>query len=379
MSTFHFRDKNILIISPQPWSYLFISKQHYALELSKHNRVYYLCAPENKPGTGSSISAAKESDQLYILKYRIPIPGVFLFHAPKIFKAVNLFAVRRILKRIKPRFDVCIDFGSYQFYDDMHFIQADTKIFFPVDDHHNLKPSDRGCDYLFSISVNIIHKLKKAGYNCHFINHGLSEAFASVARNRLVHFKGWERSGNIKAAYSGNLFIPFLNIPLFKKIILENPECEFQLFGSTNYDKKNPVHNDWYRFLQEAENVTVFGFSEPPALAAHLNNADICLMCYKPDFKNYHGENSHKIFEYLSTGRVIVSTHISLYAGNDLLNMTDSGKDEDLPGLFAETIRQIDHYNSDELAKRRMDLAIHNTYAKQIERMEGIISAKGSV
>lgn len=97
-------------------------------------------------------------------------------------------------------------------------------------------------------------------------------------------------------------------------------------------------------------------------------------MCYKPDFKNYHGENSHKIFEYLSTGRVIVSTHITLYAGNDLLNMTGTGEDERLPGLFAETIRQIGHFNNDDFAKRRMELAIHNTYARQIERIEQIIA-----
>ncbi|MEJ7737954.1 MAG: hypothetical protein WKF97_11045 [Chitinophagaceae bacterium] len=338
--------------------------------------MYYLCAPENKPGISSSFFAAKESHQLFICTYRIPVPPVFLFHASTLYKAVNLYFVKRFLKNLTPSFDVCIDFGSYQFYDNMDFVQADTKIFFPVDDHHDLKPFDRGCKHLFSISVNIVDKFKKAGYHCNFINHGLSEAFASVARNRLAHFTGWRKNGRIKAAYSGNLFIPFLNIPLFKKMIQENPDVEFQLFGSIKYDKKNPVHADWYGFLEAAENVTIHGFAEPSMLAGHLNNADLCLMCYKPDFKNYHGENSHKIFEYLSTGRVIVSTHITLYAGNDLLNMTGPGEDERLPELFSETIRQIGRYNNDDFAKRRMQFSIHNTYAKQIERIEQIIAGR---
>ena len=35
MKEIFFRDKNVLLISPEHWTHLFISKHHYAIELAK--------------------------------------------------------------------------------------------------------------------------------------------------------------------------------------------------------------------------------------------------------------------------------------------------------------------------------------------------------
>lgn len=45
---FSFNNKTILIISPEPWGKMMISKHHYALELAKlGNEVYFLNPPNN--------------------------------------------------------------------------------------------------------------------------------------------------------------------------------------------------------------------------------------------------------------------------------------------------------------------------------------------
>src|SRR5688572_25831414 len=43
-----FTGKSVLIISPEPWKHLFVSKHHYAIELSKRNKVYFLNPPGKK-------------------------------------------------------------------------------------------------------------------------------------------------------------------------------------------------------------------------------------------------------------------------------------------------------------------------------------------
>src|SRR5574338_922061 len=41
------QNKHILLISPEPWSHIFISKHHYAIELaSRGHKVYFLNPPD---------------------------------------------------------------------------------------------------------------------------------------------------------------------------------------------------------------------------------------------------------------------------------------------------------------------------------------------
>jgi hypothetical protein len=46
----YLNDKNILIISPDSWGFLPVSKHHYAIELAKTNHVYFLNPPSEKKG-----------------------------------------------------------------------------------------------------------------------------------------------------------------------------------------------------------------------------------------------------------------------------------------------------------------------------------------
>jgi hypothetical protein len=40
--------KNILLISPESWGQNHVSKHHYATELSKNNKIYFLNPPSSK-------------------------------------------------------------------------------------------------------------------------------------------------------------------------------------------------------------------------------------------------------------------------------------------------------------------------------------------
>ncbi|HEY0678980.1 MAG TPA: hypothetical protein VGD17_11885, partial [Chitinophagaceae bacterium] len=74
----------------------------------------------------------------------------------------------------------------------------------------------------------------------------------------------------------------------------------------------------------------------------------------------------------LSSGKVLVSTYLSLYEGNTLICMSPKDRNEDLPKLFAKVVEQIEQWNKEEMQMKRIALALDNTYGKQLERIEEI-------
>ena len=59
-----FSDKRILIISPEPWDHIPVSKHHYARKLAKlGNRVYFL----NPPGQQNSL---REDGGVVVVDYK---------------------------------------------------------------------------------------------------------------------------------------------------------------------------------------------------------------------------------------------------------------------------------------------------------------------
>ncbi|HEY0677505.1 MAG TPA: hypothetical protein VGD17_04430, partial [Chitinophagaceae bacterium] len=337
--------KNIVIFSPQRWSHLYVSKHHYAMELAKNNNVWFISAPDEGIGKGYSVRNFDLVPRLKLVDYRILLPGIFKFKAPRLYKKVTERALGKLISRIAGKVDWCIDFGCYQFFNSLDFIKADTKVYFPVDDFGDLLPMDRGAQKIFSVSTIIVEKFRRAGLDCHFINHGLAQVFADKAEIRLSN----ENFGNIgrtlKFGYSGNIFIRFLDIPVLKNIISQHPDIEFHFFGNKNFDPSNDTQKQWSDFLQTASNVKLRGFMPPEDLASASEEMDGFLLCYKPDYKDYHAENSHKVFEYLSSGKVLVSTYLSLYEGNTLICMSPKDRNEDLPKLFAKVVEQIEQWN----------------------------------
>lgn len=369
-----FQNQKILILSPQPWDYLFISKHHYAMELAKSNDVWFLSSPEKDLGLSVVEEVIPGYPRLKIVRYKVPVPDKTKFHLASLYKAVNLWAVKRVLKKIAGHFDVSIDFGCYALYPSQQFVNARTKIFFPVDNFGHISFSPRGAQHIFTVSHVIQRKFQQKGINCHFINHGLSASFAKAAQSRLRALQPWKTGERLQIGYSGNLFSTFLNIPLFRTVIEEHPEVDFHLYGGLKFNEADPREADWFHFLTTANHVTLHGFLKTDDLAVQLHKMDALILCYKADNVNYFGENTHKMIEYLSTGRAIICTHITLYADSNMIEMTASGADEEFPALFSKSLHQLGMLNAESKIIERIGFALNNTYAQQIGRIKEWIS-----
>lgn len=348
-----------------------ISKHHYALTLAEANKVFFISAPGF--GIRYTMTKLRKGLELVGLDYNLWLPTFFKFHTKPLYQYFVRRKLRRIFKVRVPEIDVCIDFGCYQQFDNLKWVDAKIKIYFPVDDSESLRLSNRGAYLLLSVSPNICKKFEAKGLKCHFINHGLASVFARAAVTSLSTPVVWKRRQKIKAAYSGNLFIPFLDRGVFTKLIHANPDVEFNFYGNAVYLGKDVEQQAWSKFLHNEKNVRLNGLLNPEALAEAYKDIDVFVLCYKPDYQNYHGENSHKIYEYLSTGKLMVSTYISIYEGSEMFLMAPKDRNEELVLIFSEAIKSLDKWNSPELSLSRIKISLDNSYSKQVERIGALI------
>lgn len=365
--------KKVLIISPQHWNFLFISKQHYALELSGQYEVYYLSFPEKKMGTGFSITKDPYSGRVHLLNYKVPLPHRLMFKATPLYKWMNKRTIRKVLQKITGNqpFDLVIDFGLFFLYDDLTWVNARKKVFFPVDDALGLPVNYKGANLVLSVSQNIVDKFRQHNVPAHFIHHGLSVEYASLAEKRLQEPDlGIKTTWNepVKVGYIGNLDNDFVDRAVMLQVMQETPSCRFHIYGWAPDQKKHATSAFWQQLLA-LNNVQFHGKQSPSELAQKIQDMDVLLLCYKPDYKRYHAENSHKIMEYLSTGKPVVSTCISIFEHTGLLYMTPKDKNEELLSLLQQVTKQPSLYSNAAEAEKRIRFALEHTYARHAEQL----------
>jgi hypothetical protein len=71
----------------------------------------------------------------------------------------------------------------------------------------------------------------------------------------------------------------------------------------------------------------------------------------------------------------VISTHVSNYAGLDLLEMDGTADEDRLPELFNEVMSNLSVFSSPERQEKRIRFALDNTYRRQVIRITEFISA----
>lgn len=370
--TVEFRDKVIFIFSPQPWNYLQISKHHYARALAAHNRVYFIIPPVS--GKSFSFSIDKEHEGLYVVNYTLAVPSFLRFKLPALYKLILRAYLSRLLRAKLPAADVAFDFGCYQQFDSLGFVSARHKILFPVDELKNMSGSMRGCDVVFSVSNTILKKFKNSP--AYFINHGLSDVFAQTALYAYEKGAAVKKNTVTRVGYAGNLFIRFLDRKSLAEIIQQNEKIEFHLFGEMPSDIVSEDDLSWKNFLRSRTNVILHGFCDSITLSDKYRELDAFIICYRNDGTLEVAENSHKLMEYLSTGKVVVSSYLSVYENNDLIEMDKLEEDQgSMQLIFQKVISNLDYYNREEILKKRILYALRYTYDNNIKHIATVIES----
>jgi hypothetical protein len=375
---FSLHNKTILLISPQSWGKMFLSKQHYAIELAKRgNKVYFLNPPdENNTHQTETIEiiSSEVSSDLFLINHKTWFSDKIKFHAMPLFHTLMKFHVNKIKKKIPDTVDIVWSFDLGNYYPFHFFGKHPHKIFHPVDDPLNETAihAAKGCDVIFSVTNEILEKYKNFSAPKYFINHGVSEEFLRVVDiNKL--------SGNpIHVGFSGNLLRNDIDRYILQEIIEENGNIIFDFFGSYKRSQtniggdENSESGKFISFLRSKKNVTLHGPLGQQMLADKLHEMDAFLICYDIKKDQSKGTNYHKIMEYLSTGKAIVSNNVTTYKDEpDLVMMNDERENNlQLPALFEKIINKLNNYNTASFQQKRIAFATNNTYQKQIERIE---------
>lgn len=352
----------ILIVSPQRWGAMRISKHHYAIELAKLGAdVHYLSG-------FCDVEECYTEDGVQIYSFQYPLFYRTKFH----FYAVYEFLLRR-LSKLSPlsgrSWDLVLNFdlaGEFP----LRIWNSKKKVFFPVDIPHSrlVKYSLITADFVVSIATGILMELDQFEGRKLNIGHGVPGEF-KIFLDRPVQPK---RSIS-KVGYSGNLTRNDIDFDVFVRIVDENPNVEFHLWGATKPKDSNLGGGALDQISERLENllgrsnVLVHGVVNAVELQKGFREMDAFLICYDPILDQSKSLNYHKILEYLSTGMVIVSNRVHEYEDSELFAMSSSyTNNADLPAIFAEVCANPEYWNSGEIMEKRLALVRNSLYESRV-------------
>lgn len=352
------RNKKILIISPESWDHIPVSKHHYSLTLAAlGNQIYFLNPPSNTEG----LTPANVPGNLIIVNYR-KVHGVNKLPEP-LRNFFNKRLIRKILKICGNEFDVIWTFDAFRFQN-LKLFNALVKIYHVVDVHESRFEQElaKTADVILAVSDMILNRFSNNSIT-RKINHGLASHFYQD------HSKGIDISrksiNKLKVGYVGNLDNWCLDKVTLLTIIEKNPDIEFNFVGP--YKSGSLIADS----LIKLKNCTLTGKVSYLDIPLHLLACDLFLMCYDGSNKEVNS-NHHKILEYLSTGKPVVMNFTDEYKDKtDLVAM--SNENAELPLLLSNVVKNMALYTSVELAQKRREYALSNSYQHHVATIDQII------
>ncbi len=347
-------EQNILIISPEPWDHIWVSKHHYAHKLAEMGAKVVFANPPKKKWHLTHT----EFSNLQVLHYPKFIKGLRKFPT-----TISQMLFKRKLKQIEKycatSFDIIWSFDNSVFFD-FTLMKHSFNISHIVDlnmDTEFKKAVQTSNLFLFN-SRPIENKSISLNRESHFINHG----FCNISIP--VETEIQSKNGNLNVGYAGNLDIVYLDWKILIKTITSNPNINFHFAGKTDTPSK----------FEQFNNVTYHGLLNTKNLMAYYQQMNILIICYLADIYPDQLANPHKMMEYLGTGKPLLVTYTSTYKEYNEGIILMCQKNEEFLSKLKTLVSNYEHYNSEDLILKRKTIARSNTYEKQIERIEKLIN-----
>lgn len=363
-----FKNKKILIISPEKWGRNFVSKHHYATLLAKMGNQVFFLNPPTSEWKQTELAAG-----LIVLDYKSKYRG--LARMPRFFSA--LLTKKEFLsieKKLNLELDVLWNFDSSRFFNLQYLPKRVFKIQHIVDLTENFN-RDLGAatsDICLSTTDFIKATQQVHNPNSFKIHHGTNvKHLESEVKDLGVDIKE-----SVTIGYVGNLSIKYIDWEIVFEMAQTNKDVGFVFIGPVG--KSNLSNTDaippFLAQTQTLPNVYFLGSKPSTDIPGLLLNFDILLVAYKAKAYKEQLASPHKFMEYFASGKVILSSYTDEYKDKqDLLVMLD--ENSDLPTKLKELKTQLSSYNSEAAQNRRKAFAAQNSYENQIKLIESKIAA----
>jgi glycosyltransferase involved in cell wall biosynthesis len=380
---------DIICLSSVPWDYLKISNQQTMKRLSRENRVLFIDRNMSLAAWFCDRAKAraylrlrrqerlrKESDNLFVFTPPFALPwaskSVTVNRINMLLTGISLHPIRKKLKFHNPIY--------YSYLPQGHFLAgklAEQLICYEVIDEYSAFPHVsrrltrvledkmlKKADLVFAISPNLHRNRIGRNPETYLVPIGAEvEHFARSRRDDLATPVDMENIPAPIIGYFGGIDSRF-DVEMYRFLSKKLPECSFVLVGPV---KEQSVSAE----LASLPNVYFLGPKPYEDLPAYLKCFDVSTLPYlmSPFTDNIF---PNKIFEYLSSGKPVVSTPIPSLLYLDKQGVIDCV--EDHREFLARVRKALQEDSGDSLQVRRIKVAEDNTWDNRVEKISSLIA-----
>jgi hypothetical protein len=367
--------KNILIVSSEEWNFIQISKHHYARAAADSGYQVYFLEPPDQTVKALTFTPTEHPR---ISRVRYPMVRyceTLRFHARPVYRMLEKVLISSLAKSLPP-LDLVWSFDRNRFSSLRRF-GARKVIYHPVDSvaqAHQLWAA-RDADQIYCVSKTILAPFLHMGPPAAVMPHGVSPAFARLAEKSST----WDcHQGPRKVGFAGNLSRPIVARLVILTLMRENPCVEFHFWGQAEAPRNADIPTiEFLAALKAFPNCRLRGVQSADVFASQLEEMDIFLLAYQknPKDPDFDFSNSHKVLEYLSTGRVVLSSPLSEYDNHppDFIVFADGNTMESFVRQFSRVLGDLEYLNGPVLAKLRRAYALENSYSHHWEKIRSIV------
>lgn len=362
------RGLDILVISPEPWTGLHMSKHHVSQGLvARGNRVVFWEPP--LPGAQEIVLGGEGA-------LRTVTTPHWLKGVNRLPAFVNRWYYGRWIRAIERlagvRFDLiwCFDTSRMQsfpkgpWYRLLHLVDYDI-----LHQGHGLM---RSADLVVTTADIISRRVQEIAPKAtvHKVGHALDARWTldatDLARPR----------GDVPrlVVYAGQFFNTYIDWAALLTVAREHRGLHFRYIG--NLDPQFP--DEAFQTLRKEPNVEFTGLVNKDRLIPMVREADILIFSFMTDKRMLERANPHKVLEYLSTGNVIMGSWTLEYEPHaHLLRM--ARERGDFVRTFRETVRDFAELNTPERRSERIAFAHKRTMDRLLERVASLMAEGGPV
>lgn len=354
--------KHVLLLSPEPWDNLPLSKHDLAHTLvQRGNSVCFWGPPEHR------LMRVNVEGQwpLQHVNY-----GHWLRGVNRLPKWLHMRYYERMVRKLEALtgrgFDViwCFDISRMQWFPEHPALKvlhlADHDI---LDDHPGIGLA-RTADVIFTVTGALRDAMLQMmpSAQVHNVGHAVAEEWLAGRWNAP------DPDARIQVAYAGHLETDYIDWEVLHKVILDHPTVLFHFYGP--FDRNFPAFK--LREVLDRPNVRLYGRVDRARLIPALRGAHLLLLCYRPDKYGPFVANSHKLLEYLATGNPVVCSRTEEYLGHDEL-MLMADRRWEFPALFDRALERMRELHDPGRRAARIAHATARTAHRMIDQLAPLL------
>ena len=379
-------DFGILSFVPNIWEGYWMPRHYIMSGLAKNYKIIWISRSQNlkdtikhrfKAGKSSPLIQVDQNFWRYAptryLPYCFPFSKLKNFDNKILIKKVRKVLIDIGIKRLilylwRPEYSKFLgqfneEFVCYHIDDEYSFSDVDT----PTDERE--KSLIQSSDFVFIHSKTLLEKKGKLNPETHYIPNGVDfEHYRKVIKSYAAPLEEMKYIPRPRVGYVGWIK-KHIDLELLVNLARKRKDWSFVLVGPINKSHLNIMK--YIKLLKNEENVYFLGGKKTEELPKYINELDVCLMCYrKTAYTNFI--YPMKLNEYLACGKPVVASHLeNLTEFKDVLDFADSAEDW---GMKIQ--RAIDGSNTDENVRKRLSIAMQNSWQSRVEKIHSIFQKK---